>query len=464
MRLKSIYMMIVLSLLILSKLDAQENLDSLLVIAAKNNPSLKAKYNKYMADLQKVPQVGTLPDPDITFGYFIKPMELLGGQQRAQIQIMQMFPWFGTLKASKDEASAMALASYEQFRQEKEEIFYNVKINYYELFLNREQMQVYDTTLVLLKSIEQLILSKLKSGNTNGAGQGNKGNSTGINNSQENNAMGMNSNNQQLNQKANNSMSNQSMSGSGSTYSDLLRLQIEIKELEDNIASLKNREQIFIIQINTLLNRKTAEQISLTDSLDVPLFDFQNPNLFDSIKANNPMIKMNQADIQAYQKRQLMSKKMAYPMVGLGLNYMVINKSEMNTSEMNGKDMMMPMLSLKLPIYRKKYKASVKEAELMENSSNEQLVSAENMLYMEFSDYRYSLVDAVRKLSLYHDIISLTKQSLDLSLVQYTSSGSDFEAFIRLYRQLMDYRLYVSKLHVDRLSAIAGIQKLLSDN
>ena len=44
-------------------------------------------------------------------------------------------------------------------------------------------------------------------------------------------------------------------------------------------------------------------------------------------------------------------------MVGIGLNYSLISKSEMSASSMNGKDMMMPMVTVTFPIYRKKYNA-----------------------------------------------------------------------------------------------------------
>ncbi len=54
---------------------------------------------------------------------------------------------------------------------------------------------------------------------------------------------------------------------------------------------------------------------------------------------------------------------MGYPMIGLGVNYSVINKNEMSTSAMNGKDMIMPMVTVTLPIYRKKYKAMQTEAD-----------------------------------------------------------------------------------------------------
>jgi len=463
MKVKFKFILIIFSLVLFVKLNAQENLDDLLKIAALNNPGLKAKYNKYLADLQKVPQVGSLPDPDVSFGYFIQPMELIGGNQVAQIQIMQMFPWFGTLKAAKDESSAMALSSYELFRAEKEEIFYNVRNNYYQLYFNQKQKQVYDTTLVLLKSIEQLLLTKSQTINTGSINPVNTNNQLSTNPVQGNSSMTMNANKLQSNQQGS-SMNNLSMAGNSTAFSDLLRLQVEIKELEDNISYLKNQKQNLIIQINSLLNRKSDTDIYIPDSLNIPNIDYHNPALFDSVKVNNPMIKMNKADVLAYQHRQRMNKKMSYPMIGIGLNYMVINKSEMSTSSMNGQDMIMPMLTIKLPIYRNKYNASIKEAKYLENSATDQLSNVENMLYMEFSDYQFALKESERKILLYKDIISLTQNSFNVLLIQYSTSGIDLDALIRLHRQLLDYKLNISRARVDKLTAIAGLIKLLSKN
>jgi outer membrane protein TolC len=462
MKVKFNFFFIIFFLSFLIRSNAQENIDTLLIIAAQNNPGLKAKFNKYLADLQKIPQVGSLPDPNISFGYFIKPMELVSGNQVGQIQLMQMFPWFGTLKAAKNEASTMALSSFELFRAEKEEIFYNVRTTYYRLFLTQKQLKVYDTTYILLKSIEQLLLTKLgiiTTGSTNPVNTESQFSKSS--NVQGSNNMGMNSNKKSSTQQG---MNNTSMSGNGSAFSDLLRLQVEIKELEDNIAYLNNRKQNLIIQINSLLNRKPYIDILIPDSLSVPDFDFHNPALFDSIKANNPMIKMNKADVLAYQQKQRMNKKMSYPMIGLGLNYMLINKKEMSTSNMNGEDMIMPMLTLNIPIYRKKYNASIKEAQYLENSSKELLANVENMLFMEFSEDRFALKDAERKLDIYHTIIALIQNSFNVLIIQYSSSGADFDALVRLHRQLLDYKLNISQAQVDKLTAIAGLQKLLSKN
>ena len=68
------------------------SLDDYLEMSARNNPEVRALYNQYLAALEKVPQSGSLPDPQASFGYFPIPMALVEGDQLAEIQVMQMFP------------------------------------------------------------------------------------------------------------------------------------------------------------------------------------------------------------------------------------------------------------------------------------------------------------------------------------------------------------------------------------
>src|SRR5664279_1332886 len=81
--------------------SSQQYPDSLLrylEIAAKNNPGVLQKFSEYEAALQKIPQVGSLPDPELSAGVFLSPMELVSGNQVADLRLMQMFPWFGVRK------------------------------------------------------------------------------------------------------------------------------------------------------------------------------------------------------------------------------------------------------------------------------------------------------------------------------------------------------------------------------
>ncbi len=85
------------------------------------------------------------------------------------------------------------------------------------------------------------------------------------------------------------------------------------------------------------------------------------------------MLDMLQYEQQSLDSRKKMVTRMGYPMIGLGVNYSVISKNEMITSEMNGKDMIMPMVTLTLPIYRKKYNAMQTEADFQKTASDTKL-------------------------------------------------------------------------------------------
>ena len=87
------------------------------------------------------------------------------------------------------------------------------------------------------------------------------------------------------------------------------------------------------------------------------------------------MLGMFEEEELAYRAKNEMDKKMSYPMLGLGLQYMLIgeNKTASMDSgmkpEMSGMDMIMPMFSISIPIYRNKYKAQQRENRFMWESA-----------------------------------------------------------------------------------------------
>lgn len=150
-------------LLLSGTVHAQDSLSVYLELAGKNNPGVKAAFSQYLAALEKVPQVGSLPDPQGSFDFFLKPMELLNGNQVGSISVMQMFPWFGTLKLAKDEASLMAKAQFSLFQESKAALFYNVKTSWYQLAKYKRGILLINQNIALLESIEKLALVKFQS-------------------------------------------------------------------------------------------------------------------------------------------------------------------------------------------------------------------------------------------------------------------------------------------------------------
>ncbi len=54
---RTFYILLILTGLLNGNILAQQNLDDYLTMAAQNNPSLKAAFNRYMAALEKIPSL-----------------------------------------------------------------------------------------------------------------------------------------------------------------------------------------------------------------------------------------------------------------------------------------------------------------------------------------------------------------------------------------------------------------------
>lgn len=130
--------------------------------AAENNTLVMQKLVEYQASLRKIPQAGSLPDPELSAGIFLMPMELVSGRQYAELKLMQMFPWFGVLRNAKDEMSLMASARYEEFRSTKLMVYYEVQSTWYELYKVRKEISVAEENSDILNSIEQIALARFR--------------------------------------------------------------------------------------------------------------------------------------------------------------------------------------------------------------------------------------------------------------------------------------------------------------
>lgn len=403
---------IIISLLTGYTAKSQDSLSFYLTIAAKNNPTVLQKFNEYQAALQKVPQVGSLPDPELNMGVFLSPMELVNGNQLAELRLMQMFPWFGTLRAAKDEMSLMANAKYESFRDTKLQVLYELQQTWYELYKVRQNIHISEKNIEILHTLEKLTMVKFQAG--------------------------------------------------GSGLVDLYRIQIEIGDLENNIALLKNQQNVLVAQFNSYLNRPVISSVSLPDTLFAGTLEMPLLAVSDSMLANSPMLGMLQYEQQSLDSRKAMVTKMGYPMIGLGVNYSVINKNAMSTSAMNGKDMVMPMVTLTLPIYRKKFKAMQTEADLLKAATAQNYTASTNNLKTEYYQAVQLYQDAQRRVALYGDQSLLAGKSLDIMMMSFAVSGSGLTDVLRVRQQTLDYDYKQVEAIADCNTAIAWLKRLMA--
>ena len=388
---------------------AQNELNPYLETAAANNPGLKVKFNEYMAALEKVPQVGALPDPTVAFGYFIQPVETRVGPQQAKISASQMFPWFGTLSSRENSVEALAKAKYEVFKEAKSKLFYDVKSTYYNLYFIHQAIDITNKNIDILASFKGLANIKVESGSASSV--------------------------------------------------NAYRVQMEINDLENQLALLKDNAQVLSVKFNSFLNVDVNSNVQIAEKLtEVSLLDKRSA--LDSVLINNNTLAAFDYQIEDLQYQQKTASKEGLPQFNIGFDYTFIGEGSSTASNAGQDAFMFPKVGITVPLYRKKYKAKVQEVIYLQEAKTNEKFDKENTLTVLFESVWKDYQDALRRTSLYQEQEELAEKSLSILESEYATSNMNFEEILRMERKLLKYALEMQKATADKEAAVAFIQYL----
>jgi outer membrane protein TolC len=242
--------------------------------------------------------------------------------------------------------------------------------------------------------------------------------------------------------------------------SDIYRIRIEESDLENNIEILINQLEVLTGRFNSFLNRPYTSEIYIPEVIYSDSLGLSLMAVSDSMFANSPMLGMLAMESKSLDARKKMVTRMGFPMVGLGLNYSIINRSEMSASAMNGKDMIMPMVTVTLPVYRRKYSAMQKEAEFLKSAAEMDYQSTANTLQTEYLKAAELYKDAGRRVVLYEKQSVLASKSLELTMKGFSVSATDLSEVLRARQQTLDYEIKKAVAVADFNTAIALLRRL----
>lgn len=380
-------LLIVPILMLFGSVGYTQTLEQYFEMAAKQNPGLQAKYKDFEAAIQKVEQVSALPDPNFSFGYFISPVETRVGPQQARFSLSQMFPWFGTLKAQGDATTLMAEAKYQAFLDARNKLFYQVAAAYYLLYELNRWIAIEQENIALLESFKTIANKKFENG------QG--------------------------------------------PMVDVLRVDIMLKDAQTNLEILTKKEKPLLATFNNLLNREETEAVEVADALVTSTL--AEGHRRDSLLIQNPALEELELRIKASEASEEAATKQGLPKIGFGVDYVLVDeRTDMEVPD-NGQNALMPMVSVSIPIFRSKYKAAIKEAQLNQESYRLQKEDYSNTLSSNYEMAWFEIIRQQELLQLYASQVEETQQVLNLLFTAYGNSGNEFEEVLRMQQQLLKY-------------------------
>jgi len=294
-----------------------QQLQTLIEEGLANNPEIQIFELKHQVAKEKVNEVNTLPNTQIGLGYFISEPETRTGAQRFKVSAKQMLPSFGAITARENYKNALADAVYEDVAIAKRKLVASISQSYFNLYALKEKQRVLDENRALLKTYEELALTSVEVGKASAV--------------------------------------------------DVLRLQMRKNEIEQLKQVLEQEYLAEQTVLNKLLNRENKVPIYIENALVIPsesdLINTENlalhPELFKYDKL-----------YESVEKSELLNQKESNPMFGFGLDYIAVSgRPNMNFSD-NGKDVLMPMVSVSIPIFNTKHKSKTRQNELQQKEIN----------------------------------------------------------------------------------------------
>jgi outer membrane protein TolC len=444
-----------------------QTLDDYLLQAAENNPGLKAAYARYQATAEQVNQA-SLPDPELQVGAFIRPMERFMGNQTADFRLMQMFPWFGMLSTQKEEAYHMGQAEYQLFLEEKNRLFFEVKSTWNKLLLLQGEQQLAQENLDYLLKYETLALMQYQAGNSialpSTSFRPAKDTKEVSSASPMSGMGGATSSPMQGSASSSSAMSPLPMAGSSSGLTAILQIRLQIKDLESTLQQLEANKEVLRYQFQQLLNRPMEADLVLPTAWERAQLPLAKQDYLEKIKESNPMLGMYASEQMAFSQQAKMAKLEGKPMLGAGVNYMAFTSRIENGMPMGGEDMVMPMVTLSLPIYRKKISSKIKQADYLKNGAAMQQEETTNQLTIQWASAFRDWEESERLLNLYEAQVALVEQQLQVMETTFAGGNLALAEVLQTQQLLLDYRSKKLNALYQQHQSLAQLDALHSPN
>ena len=385
---------IIICVLFVSAFARAQQLQSYIQEAENNSPEIQAYNLRHNIAEEKVNEANWIPNTEFSAGYFVSEPETRTGAQRARFSARQMLPWFGTITARENYASSMADAEYVEIVIAKRKLALSVSQSYYILYSITAKQKVLDENIQLLKTYEKLALTSVEVGKASAV--------------------------------------------------DVLRLQIRQNELQQQKEVLAEAYLGEQTAFNKLLNRDKTTIVNVIEELLLPAEDIVYAE--NALTLNPELLKYDKL-YESIEQSELLNQAERSPMIGFGLDYVPVSeRPDLNFSD-NGKDIFMPMVSVSIPVFNKKYDSKSKQNELKQLEITAQKDNRLNVLESTFAKALSQRNQARIKYNTQEKNLKQANDAEEILIKNYETGTIDFN-------DVLDIQELQLKFQINQINAI----------
>lgn len=403
---------------VIVNIDESATLDDYIKTGLKNNPGLRAAFYKWKSAFKKISQQFSLPDPQFTFTDYVEEVETRVGPQARAFSIKQKFPLPDKLWIRKSKAFRASEEAYHNFERSQLDLIYKITDVYYEYAYLSKAILLMEENIKLLKNFESVAQIRYKS------------------------ALAQNQ--------------------------DLLKVQVELGKLENDLYSLQDLQAPLVARLNALLNLPRNNLLSWPkESLEASVMQGKYneiENLYDILTENNPEILALSQNVEKSKDALKLAKREFFPDLTVGVTQIDTGDALNSSMVDSGKDPLMVMFSVNVPIWFNRLNAGVQDARASLKASENSLENKENELLSRLAFVHYKVRDALRQSHLYKDaLLPKATQALNATQSGYEGGKVDFLSLIDAQRVLLNFQLAYYRHNANFYQRLSELQNLLGE-
>ncbi len=389
-----------------------EILYSLIDEAVNNNPELRAFGEKVQAYEQRPSQARALENPRLKVSALNLPTDTFNFDQEAmtqkQVSVMQKLPFPGKLGLKGEIADKELAVVVEEYSEKKNSIIKKLKVTY-------NNLQFLDRALSVTKENRALLSEAIRTAETKYAvGQGGQ--------------------------------------------REILKAQMELSRTIKRIISLKQKREISVARLNTLLDRPVLNEFDSSGELTQTLLNIKFDELRVAAEQSRPsLIGLSYKVGQSRLARKLAEREY-YPDMDFGVSY-----GQRDDSTIERPDFFSASVTVKIPLwYASRESKKVSEKEAGERRAAEQYNALKNSIYLRIKELTAEIDMYSQEIELFRTgFIPQSTLSYESAVSGYKVNKAGFLTLVNNQLSLHNYKIEYYRAIADHENAIAELEETI---
>jgi len=388
-------------------------LNDLVTKALEQNPEIKAMQRSFDMMRARTPQAKALPEPMLSYGYAgnapLPPFDIQKGDPASArtLSFTQEVPYPGKLAIKGKMANVAAEAEWWNYEQVRLNVVAEVKDAYFDLYYIHKAIETITKNKELLEKFVKIAEASYSVGK-------------GI-------------------------------------QQDVLKAQVEVSKLIDQLTVLEQRQQTAEARLNSLIFRDPETPVGKPEEIKPSDFTYNLTGLREMALTNYPLLKAQRRRIDREQYGVELAQKEFYPDFNVGFTY--FNRPGLP-------EMYAVNVGVKIPLYFwQKQRPAVAEAAASAATEKQRLENTTTLLFFRIKDRYLAATTAQRLVKLYGTtIIPQSSLSLESAISGYEVGKVDFLTLLDNLVTLLNYELSYFEQLSNQEKAIAALEPFVGIN